>query len=946
MNYPLISEYVEAIKSAEDNLKELTNLRPVLSDDGQPLMTSVNFAVVFKMQDFETSKFYALKCFIKDQEGREEAYHQIAEELKDVDSPYLVSISYLEKELFVDSTQIEETEFPVLLMDWVEGKTLDKYLRENLDDKYALEMLAYRFSQLALWLIPQPFAHGDLKPDNILVREDGTLVLVDYDGMYVPAMKGQKTREIGSPDFQHPNRTEFLFNEYIDDFSIATIFFSLNHIAKTPSLLNKYGACDRLLFCKDDYYNFEESEIIQFLYPADDFIDSNYSILKLALDDGYFKNVDLSWFRIPNKSFELIDKTIPQKIKVLYNGSCFNMIYVEGGSFYKGAQNNNSRLPNYDYEAEINEGPVEKCTVDDFWISESLITMDIWPWFGDNPDGVHPYNIRERRDDDNKNAVYGVSYKDCVEFIRGLSKATNVKFDFPTEVEWEYAARGGKYSKGYKYSGSDSLGEIALYGKETDGYSFPLCKVRTKKPNELGIYDMSGGLYEWCKNDYSPEDFIEFDKSLIPYLLDNPIIHVKRGGCITSNAHECRITNRRRDNFFKIAADEERRTYYEGGDDYYPSVYWWQVGLRLVAHNIDLNSIENNEIKSFSSGISEAERNSKIIDAFGAEYSDDKLIKVPDDIVEYSVKEGTRIVTRDIFHDLREKKIQNVYFPLSLKVIGSNAFWECKYLQDLTIPGEVFRIGVGAFTSCESLSRIVLPSSIKYIENGAFSHCYSLREITIPDGVDTLENDIFSCCSNLEEVIIPSSIITICEDVFWNCTKLRSITIPENVKEIKRNPFRGSGIEEVICESPNYVFENGLLMTADRKELIACLTNKRYVLVPSTIKVIRDYAFNGCKSIKQIFLPDGLTDIMYSAISDCASLSELTIPSSVRVIHRGFLSECGNFKRLIIQSKDVWFEDNTSFYKSESISQIIVPQEVKESFCKNFPNYSNIMEDY
>ena len=93
-------------------------------------------------------------------------------------------------------------------MDWVEGKTLDKYLRENLDDKYALEMLAYRFSQLSQWLILQPFAHGDLKPDNILVREDGMLVLVDYDGMYVPAMKGQKARELGSPDFRHPLRTE------------------------------------------------------------------------------------------------------------------------------------------------------------------------------------------------------------------------------------------------------------------------------------------------------------------------------------------------------------------------------------------------------------------------------------------------------------------------------------------------------------------------------------------------------------------------------------------------------------------------------------------------------------------------------------------------------------------------------------------------------------------
>ena len=192
MNYPLISDYIEAIKSAEDNFEELTTLRAVLGNDGQPVMTSGNFAVVFKMKDEETGKCYALKCFTKEQEGRPEAYKQIAEELKDVDSPYLVSIRYFDKELFVDTEQTDETEFPVLLMDWVEGKTLDKYLRENLDDKYALEMLAYRFSQLTQWLIPQPFAHGDLKPDNILVREDGTLVLVDYDGMYVPAMKAKR----------------------------------------------------------------------------------------------------------------------------------------------------------------------------------------------------------------------------------------------------------------------------------------------------------------------------------------------------------------------------------------------------------------------------------------------------------------------------------------------------------------------------------------------------------------------------------------------------------------------------------------------------------------------------------------------------------------------------------------------------------------------------------
>lgn len=270
MPFPLISEYIEAIKSAEDNFEELSCLRPVLGVDGLPVMTSGNFAVVFKMKDVESGKFYAVKCFTKEQEGRAEAYREIAKELENVSSPYILSIRYLDKELFVDTDQTIETEFPVLLMDWVEGKTLDKYLRENLDDKYALEMLAYRFSQLAQWLIPQPFAHGDLKPDNILVREDGTLVLVDYDGMYVPAMKGQKARELGSPDFRHPLRTENDFDERIDDFPFMSILISLIGISKSSHLWEEYGAPDRLLFSRLDYAAIDNQKIINDLFLIDD----------------------------------------------------------------------------------------------------------------------------------------------------------------------------------------------------------------------------------------------------------------------------------------------------------------------------------------------------------------------------------------------------------------------------------------------------------------------------------------------------------------------------------------------------------------------------------------------------------------------------------------------------------------------------------------------------
>lgn len=268
MPYPLISEYIEAIKSTEDSFKELTNLRPVLDEEGNPVMTSGNFAVVFKMMDERDGKLYAVKCFTKEQEGRAEAYRQIMDELKDVGSPYLISVRYLDKELFVDTKQTKETEFPVLLMDWVEGKTLDKYLRENLDDKYALEMLAYRFSKLAQWLIPQPFAHGDLKPDNILVREDGTLVLVDYDGMYVPAMKGQKARELGSPDFRHPQRTENDFDEHIDDFPLVSILLSLKAISYDSHLFEQYGDTDRLLLSGYNYLNIANCSFLKSITPS------------------------------------------------------------------------------------------------------------------------------------------------------------------------------------------------------------------------------------------------------------------------------------------------------------------------------------------------------------------------------------------------------------------------------------------------------------------------------------------------------------------------------------------------------------------------------------------------------------------------------------------------------------------------------------------------------
>ena len=284
MQYPLMSEYVKAIQDAGDNLEQLAHLTPVLDDHGEPYRSSGAFAVVFKMQDKSTGKYYALKCFTEEQQGRAEAYRQIADELDLLDSPYITSVKYMEKELFVDS-QCEEDEFPVLLMDWVEGETMEAYIAANYRNQSAMSMLSYRFGKMAAWLRTQSFSHGDIKPDNIIIRPDGSLTLVDYDGMFVPSMKGCKSPTIGTKDFCHPLRTMDDFDETIDDFSLASIALSLKAISMNSTLLDTYGASDRLLFSENDYRNPSNSKVISALQElmCDKDFCTLYSLFMLAL---------------------------------------------------------------------------------------------------------------------------------------------------------------------------------------------------------------------------------------------------------------------------------------------------------------------------------------------------------------------------------------------------------------------------------------------------------------------------------------------------------------------------------------------------------------------------------------------------------------------------------------------------------------------------------------
>ena len=305
MQYPLLSEYVSAITHASENLDQLKHLEVVQDEHGEPYRSSGAFAVVFKMRDPHTGQLYALKCFTEEQEGRSEAYRKIEEELEVAGTTYFTSMRYYERELFVDSSVSSESEFPVLLMDWVEGSTMELYIREHYHDSYAMEMLCYRFCRLAAYLRSQHFAHGDVKPDNIMVSDTGTLTLIDYDGMFVPSMQGESSPTLGTEEFRHPLRTPELFDATIDDFALASIALSLRAIALDSQLLDQYGAPDRLLFSASDYRDLAQSKVMQ-------------AIWRLVGDKDLCKLVGLFVLAhaeqsLATSSFQLFSTTRPEK---------------------------------------------------------------------------------------------------------------------------------------------------------------------------------------------------------------------------------------------------------------------------------------------------------------------------------------------------------------------------------------------------------------------------------------------------------------------------------------------------------------------------------------------------------------------------------------------------------------------------------------------------------
>lgn len=248
MQFPTISDYKAAVQVPE-SFRTLGHLRPEPGIHDEVFFSSGNFAVVFKMRDTRDGSLKALKCFTRDQARRNDSLEAVSEHLRGIQNGYLVPYTFLQDEVWVN-----DSDFPVLLMDWVAGDTLGERVKTLCEarDSAGLRRLAVAFAEMCLWLLEQDWAHSDLKHDNILVRPDGSLALVDYDGCFVPSMAGQPAREIGSPCYRHPKRTAAHFDRHIDDFSMVVIFLSLLALTHEPQRFAAHQNGENLLLSVGD----------------------------------------------------------------------------------------------------------------------------------------------------------------------------------------------------------------------------------------------------------------------------------------------------------------------------------------------------------------------------------------------------------------------------------------------------------------------------------------------------------------------------------------------------------------------------------------------------------------------------------------------------------------------------------------------------------------------
>ena len=482
------------------------------------------------------------------------------------------------------------------VMEYIGGENLRQYVKRQpagrLSETEALPII-HKVADAVGYLHRSQVTHLDIKPDNILLREDGTPGLIDFGLAKHYDKKGKATSTLkvaGCSDGYSPMEQYAGIDHFSPQADVYALAANLLYMltGKDPrkaseitseqieqSLPSEVSATTRTAIVhamqkleeqrtrsvslfdselsggngiekKDDSVKtvktVKRPKERGFQWSKKTVIYAAASVIALLLVIGgivvvansndkesvYAEASTLDDELEPDSEFENIADANVETFTV--NGISFNMVCVEGGTFQMGSN-----------DGDKDEQPVHQVTLSTYSIGETEVTQALW-------EAVMGAAVSQQRDKVDPSwpmcgegadyPMYYVSWEECQMFIQELNQLTGKRFHLPTEAEWEYAARGGSKSRGYKYSGSDTIDEVAWYEGNSGNQTHP---VKTKRANELGIYDMTGNVSEWCQD---WRGYYSSDAQTNPTGPSSGSERVDRGFSCYYDAQDCRVSNR------------------------------------------------------------------------------------------------------------------------------------------------------------------------------------------------------------------------------------------------------------------------------------------------------------------------------------------------------------------------------------------------------------------
>lgn len=869
MNYPLLTDYIDSIRFAEDNFATLTNLRPVYGKDDNLIYYTEGNSVIFKMEDVVHEKVYCVKCFLSEQLGRKEWYDVICKSGLFFSKKSL----FLENELFVDTNMSNTKEFPVFIYPYIENVCLADYIHANIENKQALIQLTTQFSQILKWSRDNHFVWNKLDISKMVVNTKGNFEFVDLDDILL------KTSE----------DTEIYLS---DEVSIVMLLLSLKAISIMPEFFDSQKIKSHLLFAIQDGEHIVKSEAFQKLIQIDDKeINSLIGYLLLCLNSNFVTQMD-------SKIFSL---------KPIFESEIDELLYYAKN----GDDNKQVELARFYYK--------QKSYAEAFKWYEAAAKQG-------NPDGINGVGCCYKGGFSvEKNDKYAVqlfskaadkgSKRAQYNLAMAYYSGTGIEMDCEKAFSlFKKLAEEGESHSQYmvgKYLMSNHGGTISwhIVSKRNTKEAFKWFEKSAIQGNpsaqqQLGMFYESG-TNPCIRNIEKALDWYQksADQGNIEAIF-------ALGRLYTNGIDEKNPDIAKAFHYFLKAAESNHpeaqyrvgvALYYGKGIeiDKESAVLWLEKSASQrneSARNL-LNQLKSKcaEVDSDNTAATQGEMANAKMDSYGVLYSADGK-----KLLHYGIDD----VTNDMnFGSIKQQSLKKYSVPEGVTIICDDAF-----------------------SDCESLESIILPSSVKLIGSGAFLNCVNLESIIIPEGVKSIESYTFDGCSSLQELILPCSLESIDAGALTDVRGIESNSPKFIVKEgclysqdlktlihFFNNGRTFFNIPNGTTRIESYAFENATI---------------RSILIPNSVSSIGDCAFAGCAKLEEIELPSSITEIGGAAFDNCASLYNIILPRYLKRIDVQTFEHCKSLTR--IQIPDSVEEIGNSAFALTSLKSICLPQNLKK----------------